>query len=227
MDYLALPPDKLFAICVDARDPVAWEEFIRRFNPVIASVVLRVAIRYGKSAGPVIDDLVQETYLRICANDRKLLKKFVPRHPESTFAYLKVVASSVAHDYFKTWLAQKRKVEATAEVLDDEVTSVSSEKRQGSLAPIERGVLLQQIDQKLGSLLPPVDVSRARTVFWLYYRSGFTAEAISSLPAIGLTTKGVESLLFRLTKLLRESLTSMPTNDPPGAGKGIQQAESF
>jgi len=64
-------------------------------------------------------------------------------------------------------------------------------------------------------------------VFWLYYRAGFTASAIASLPTVGLTTKGVESLIFRLTRIVRENLAGPLANNPDGAGKGLPQAESF
>ena len=47
---------------------------------------------------------------------------------------------------------------------------------------------------------------RDRTIFWLYYRQGLTTKAIATLPAIGLTIKGVESTLGRLTKMVRKRM---------------------
>jgi|HubBroStandDraft_2_1064218.scaffolds.fasta_scaffold00104_19 RNA polymerase sigma-70 factor (ECF subfamily) len=170
-------------------------------------------MRHGISESSLIDDLVQETYLKICANQCKLLRTFVPQQPDSTFGFLKVVASSVAQDYFKARLAEKRGPETTAETLD-EVSGPAAERSQGTLTRAERAILIDQIDRKLVGVLPLGEIRRARMVFWLYYRTGLTAAAIASLPSVGLTTKGVESLLFRLTRLVRASLTEIATRIP-------------
>ena len=207
MDHSALPPNDLLMACIGG-DASAWEEFIRRFSPVIARVVFRVACRYGDSSKSVVDDLVQDTYLKLCSNDCKLLKSFEPQHAESIFAFLKVVASCVAHDHFKSRLAQKRGAGNTTDTLDEMhgFAPGDSANSPRSLAHIERDVLIRQIDEHLSTLLPPVEAKRGRAVFWLYYRAGFSASAIASLPAMGLTTKGVESLLLRTTRIVRRKL---------------------
>jgi RNA polymerase sigma-70 factor (ECF subfamily) len=217
VNHSALPSNDLLMACI-CGDASAWEEFIRRFSPVIARVVFRVACRHGDSSKSVVDDLVQDTYLKLCSNDCKLLKSFEPEHTESIFAFLKVVASCVAHDYFKAKHAQKRGSGNTPETLDEMQYSApgDSANSPGSLTRIERGVLIRQIDEYLSTLLPPVEAKRGRAVFWLYYRAGFSASAIASLPAVGLTTKGVESLLLRTTRIVRRRLA-----DPTQAEKRV------
>lgn len=217
MDYSALCPPELFSVCAREGETASWEEFIRRFNPVIARSVLRVAIRHGTSDKSLIDDLVQETYLKICANRCELLRTFVPQESESAFGFLKVVATRVAQDYFKSRLAKKRAPEAKAGTLEDIFASVPQEGPKGGLNLTERAVLIAQIDRRLSAVVPAAELQRARRVFWLYYRAGLTASAIASLPASDLTTKGVESLLFRLTRLVREDLTH--------AGDQIEEAK--
>jgi RNA polymerase sigma-70 factor, ECF subfamily len=225
VNYSDLSPPELFSVCARAGDPACWQEFIRRFNPLIARSVLRIAMRYRVSDKSVIDDLVQETYLKICANECRLLRTFTPRSPESAFGFLKVVAASVAQDFFKSRLAEKRAPEATATSVD--AISVSPrECPQGTLNPAERAVLVDQIDRKLRAIVPARELQRARAVFWLYYRSGLTANAIASIPAMDLTTKGVESLLFRLTRLVRDNLSN-PGAPDADSKKGFQQTESF
>jgi RNA polymerase sigma-70 factor (ECF subfamily) len=224
--YSDLSPPELFSTCARGGDAASWEEFIRRFNPVIGRSVLRVAIRHGTSEKALIDDLVQETYLRICANDCKLLRTFQAHTPESAFGFLKVVAASVAQDFFKSRLAAKRAPEARADSLEEGVATARPESAKGTLNTTERSLLIEQIDRKLSAVVPPEELQRARTVFWLYYRSGFTASAIASLPGLDLTTKGVESLLLRLTRLIREKLSGVGEPDTRSK-KGFQQAESF
>jgi hypothetical protein len=47
---------------------------------------------------------------------------------------------------------------------------------------------------------------RDRLVFWLYYRHGLTSQAISSLKFASLSSSGVESLIRRLTLIVRNCL---------------------
>jgi RNA polymerase sigma-70 factor (ECF subfamily) len=225
VNYSNLSASELVSICASGAGAPCWAEFIRRFNPVIGRSILRVAIRYGVSDQSLIDDLVQETYLKICASDYKVLRTFSTRGPDSAFGFLKVVATSVAHDFFKARLAGKRAPEAAATELEAESVP-ASEYVQNDLSQAERAVLVDQIDRQLKVVVPECELGRARTIFWLYYRAGLTASAIATLPAVDLTTKGVESLLFRLTRSVRESLSGTGTAnlDPQ---KGFQQAESL
>ena len=226
MTYSDLSPPELFSVCVRAGDTACWQEFMRRFNPLIARSVLRVAMRYGTSDKSLIDDLVQDTYLKICANECKLLRTFIPQSTESAFGFLKVVATSVAQDFFKSRLAEKRAPESSADSIEQTSVPPAPEPAGSSLNHTERAVLIDQIDRKLKAIVPAAELQRSRTVFWLYYRSGFTAHAIASLPALGLTTKGVESMLFRLTRVIRGSLSKVADERTEGK-KGIRQAESF
>jgi RNA polymerase sigma-70 factor (ECF subfamily) len=98
---------------------------------------------------------------------------------------------------------------------------------------MERTILLQEIDLHLARSISAEELPRSRLIFWLYYRSGLSASAIASLPSIGLTTKGVESALLRLTRLVRTALTDPKRTvndkkqDSSQDQKGFRQAESF
>jgi RNA polymerase sigma-70 factor, ECF subfamily len=232
MDYPSLQPEELIQLCAQTGQAPAWEEFIRRFNPLIARVVLKTANRWGEFSPSVLDDLVQETYLKLCAENCRLLRTFEFRKPEAIYGYLKVVTANIVHDHFKSARAAKRgsgEVAEDIEVVGSKATSAS----QPSLlnqASIERTILLQEIDHYLARLVPVQDLPRSRLIFWLYFRSGLSAGAIASLPNIGLSTKGVESILFRLTRLLRAALAEPagePKKDTSGHQKGLRQAESF
>jgi RNA polymerase sigma-70 factor (ECF subfamily) len=226
VSYSHLSATELFSTCARGADAPCWQEFINRFNPVIVRSVLRVTIRHGSSEKFLIDDLVQETYLKICADEYKLLRTFIPQGPESAFGFLKVVATNVAQDFFKGRLARKRAPESGAQSVETASVPATAESRDNHLIQTERAVLIDQIDRSLKTALPREELQRSRTVFWLYYRSGLTATAIASLPTVGLTTKGVESLLFRLTRVVRESLSTVTPTDKKDR-KGLQQAESF
>jgi RNA polymerase sigma-70 factor (ECF subfamily) len=74
------------------------------------------------------------------------------------------------------------------------------------------------------------DRDRNSKIFWLYYRAGLSAAAIAALPGIGLSTKGVESLILRITRELRERMSAPEADGPRNAhdaSEGILPAESF
>jgi RNA polymerase sigma-70 factor (ECF subfamily) len=209
VDYSSLSCDQLVAACCQPANEPAWAEFIKRFQPLIAKVVLRTARRWNASSSPLLDDLVQDTYVKLCANDCKLLREFESRSQESFYAYLKVVACNVVHDHFKSSLAAKRGFGIELNSLDvgsKEGSAAGNAPIRSPMDQAERQVLMREIDQQLIQSLSPKDASRGRTVFWLYYRAGMTANAIASLSYIDLTTKGVESLLYRMTQQVKSTI---------------------
>jgi RNA polymerase sigma-70 factor (ECF subfamily) len=67
-------------------------------------------------------------------------------------------------------------------------------------------VLIQEITRHLDLCMAGPDFERNRRIFWLHYRAGLSARAIADLPGICLSPKGVESILMRLTKDLRQRM---------------------
>ncbi len=195
-------------LCAGSTDERAWAEFIRRFQVVIAAAVLRTARRWGEPSRPQLDDLIQDTYLKLCENDSRLLRSFQPRHEDSIYGFLKVVAANVVHDHFKSLLAAKRGAGHTEAL--NETEPIQNDLRTyvcGSDAVSQR-LQLEQIDKVLRLVTTGKDQERKCTIFWLRHRQGFTASEIASMPAIGLTTEGVESVLLRLAAVIRSHLIS-------------------
>ena len=203
-DYTIVVVPALIRACVDG-DAAAWQEFIRRFNRIIAITSYRAARRWGEDSPEVVDDLTQETYLKLCADGARVLREFDSPHPDAIFAFLKVVTANVATDYFKRLHAGKRGGNRANEPLDD-AERTGSAVGPSSLASMERAVLLNEVDACLCALAPAETQERDRTIFWLYYRQGLTAKEIAELPSIDLSLKGVESTLHRLTQLVRTQL---------------------
>ena len=214
--YSSLSPDDLVKACAGSNNTVLWREFIRRFQPVIATAVLRRARHYGEPSRQTLDDLIQETYLKLCDDDCRLLQSFESRHPDAVFGFLKVVASNVVNDHFKSALAEKRGAGVT-EALVDGASPLPAVVADTSTS-MERRILLRQIDEVLATVTNGEDLNRNRLIFWLYYRDGLSAGAIASLPYIGLTTKGVESILFRLTRMIRSHMAK-DTDSTTGVGR--------
>jgi RNA polymerase sigma factor (sigma-70 family) len=204
MDYAALSAEQLILACMQTGDAAAWEEFVRRFHRLIATVAFRVARRWDNSSPQLVDDLVQETYLKLCADNFRILRSFKSQHPDAFYGYLKVVTANLVQDHFKAAHSGKRGSGKVEVAVDPQITSAAVATAKSS----ERNILLQQVDGLLSRLAVGQHPERDRRVFWLYYRVGLTANAIASLPAIGLSTKGVESTILRLTRLLRQELAA-------------------
>jgi len=204
VDYTSAPASELIRACADG-EAVAWQEFIRRFNRIIVITYYRAARRWGEDTQEVVDDLTQETYLKLCADGARVLREFDSPHREAIFAFLKVVTANVANDYFKRLYAGKRGGSQADESLED-AERAGSAVSPASLANMERAVLFSEVDACLCAVAPPETQERDRTIFWLYYRQGLTAKEIEELPSIGLSLKGVESTLHRLTQLVRTQL---------------------
>jgi RNA polymerase sigma-70 factor (ECF subfamily) len=227
--YSSLTSEQLISSCADSSDPDAWAEFVSRFQRPISLSIVRAAYQWGQVPRQVVDDLVQETYLKLCADKCRLLRDFAAQHPEAVAGYIKTIAVNVAHDHFKSLHSQKRGSGEAAQSIED----VEPKAQSGSLGgqdAMERAVLLREITQCLETCSAGPDQERDCLIFWLYYEQGMSAKAIATLPAVGLTAKGVESAIFRLTRLVREQVVGLRVQtsvSPQPDEKGFRPAESY
>lgn len=221
--------EELARTCLLGDNESAWHEFIRRFNPVIANVALRVARQWGEPSPHVIEDLIQETYLKLCAERLHILETFKPLHQDAIYGFIKVFAANLAQDHFKASRALKRGGSAETSSLDGDAIPERVTQIQSEVSTFERNLLLGQVAGCLEAVAAGPNAKRDCRIFWLYYRAGLSANAIATLPTIGLTTKGVESTILRLTRAVRQQLIPRKLEDSSTskAVEGIRPAESL
>ena len=209
--------NELAKACSRSTDASEWEELVRRCVPLASLVALRVARSWESNPSPAtVDDIVQEVFVKVCEQERRVLREFEPRGEDSFFGLLRIVAVSVANDHFLRLHSAKRGGnQVTTLLIDDGPTSGAGNGNGG--ADAHWPVLLEQLDRKLRSA-PAVIGQRDRALFWLYFRQGFTAEEIARLPAAGLTAKGVESALRRVTLWLRAEVGAQMLGRRTGSG---------
>jgi RNA polymerase sigma-70 factor, ECF subfamily len=205
MDPRKLSVKELVSFCLNSQDEAAWNEFVRRFQPLIAGVVTKCVFRRKRPKPDLIDDLVQETFLKLCANNFRALRNFSFKDDHGFFGFLKVVASHVVEDYFRVQNSQKHGSGQDEEDFDESRMPPPSGPHSTQLA--ENAILMGQIERCLAKLASEPNFARDHAIFWLYYRQGLTAKAISQLPDITLSTKGVESTLLRLTRYVKACFT--------------------
>lgn len=197
----AMTHQQLILECVQGRTE-AWTEFVRRFQKLIAIVVMRAARRWEETSPELIEDLIEETYLKLCANDYQLLRKF--DSTDAIFGYLKVVASNVVHDHFRSAHASRG---VALELHSSKPAETVPEESMDAVARVENAVFMEEIDE----VLKRIALDRDRTIFWLYYRQGFSPKAIADIAGFGLAVKGVESVISRLTKAVSHELAQAPS----------------
>jgi RNA polymerase sigma-70 factor (ECF subfamily) len=192
----------ILKVCLQSGSAADWESFIKSTRTLIARTVASTLRQWIVPSFDVIEDLTQEVYLTLCANDCASLRNFRSEQPEALIKYLKAVSSSVAIDYLRANSAQKRGEGRATESIEAIENSVSREP--GPRSSLEHRTLLLDVDRCLRSRKEVP--ARDRWIFWMYYRHGMTAKAISGIAALELSQKGVESTIQRLTRQVRECM---------------------
>src|SRR6266853_4948964 len=187
----------LLHICLSSDGQEHWRNFVHRTQPLIASVIINTMRRWTEPAPSLVDDLIQETYVKLFANDRKALRSIKNEYENTIFGYLKVVASNVVRDHFRQPKNKADEIE-----LSDAVLPAPSD----GTDRLEFAHLKDKVEALLERFSSSETYERDGAIFWCFYEQGYTAKEISLLPNIGLTVKGVEAVLLRLTRFLREAL---------------------
>jgi RNA polymerase sigma-70 factor (ECF subfamily) len=215
MERSRVSVNDLAKACARSADAAEWEEFLRRCAPLASVVVLRVCRLWMNATLPaMVDDIVQEVFLKLCEQERRILREFAPRGEDSFLGLLHIVSASVANDHFRRLYSVKRGGKVITDQLTDdtqagqaltarEANSFSSHGQ--DVAQMQRAVLYAQLDWKMRSA-PEIISERDRAIFWLYYVQGLTAQEIARIPGTELSAKGVESALRRTTKWLQEEI---------------------
>jgi RNA polymerase sigma-70 factor, ECF subfamily len=200
----AIVANKLARICAYSTRAPEWDEFVRLVTPVVALSARRITAVWRDSSNTLVSEIVQDVFLKLCEDERRILREFEDRGNDSFLKLLRMITISVATDYFRRIRAEKRGGVNGAASLES--SPVEEDVSDGAaIRTIEWSTLMAQLDGLLRRY-PEAVSRRDRHLFWLYYRQGLTAEAISRIPAMGLGSKGVESALRRLVKLLRETI---------------------
>jgi RNA polymerase sigma-70 factor (ECF subfamily) len=217
----SIAANKLARICAYSTYAPEWEQFVHAVTPVVALAARRVSLVWGDSSAHAISEIVQEVFLKLVEDDRRILREFEDRGNEAFLKLLRMVAASVATDYHRRAQADKRGGRMGAVSLKAAETQQNIFDGRATHA-VEWPALMAQLDGLL-RMYPESVSDRDRQIFWLYYRQGLTAQAIARIPAVELTAKGVESALRRMAQLLRNTILQ---GKPAGAGAAEAEVSS-
>lgn len=217
--YSALSLSDLICLCAGPCEDDAWREFVARVDKPICLTIQRSASQWGEPSRTVVEDLAQTIYLKLWEDNCRRLRDFAVEHPDAILAYLKKVAANATHDHFKHHRSQSSGG-AEAHLSTADVDPEAGQQADGSQQRIDYAVFLDEIDDYLRRGLAGPDVERDRMIFWLYFRQGMSTKEIASLPTVGLTAKGVGSVLERLKRSVRKQLLE------PGADDNVEKTKS-
>jgi len=185
----------LLLLCLSSDDEEAWFRFVRRTQPFIASVIIKTIRRWRTPDKSKVDDLIQDTYVKLFTDNKKALRNLRNEHENAIFGYLRVIASNVVLDHFR-----QRKNDTDEVELSDQVVPPSL----NGMKKIEFDQRRDEINCCLEKLLSSPTHERDMRIFSFYYDYGYTAKEISMLPGIELSIKGVEAALLRLSRFLSD-----------------------
>jgi len=201
MDFGSLTIRELLKACLDTEDESAWAEFLRRIQTLVASVIFRTLdSQVGRST---VDDLVQNTWLKLFANNREPLRRIRGDHDNSIFAFVKTVAYNVAQDYIRSL----RPTDLAESIDDPHFVELPNDDYKADFGDAR----IEDVERCLKELSHEPNFERDHNIFWLHYRQGYTAKEIAQLPCIRegkkpLEEKGVEAVLYRLKVYLQNRL---------------------
>lgn len=187
----------LLHLCLSSDGEGHWREFLGRVQPLMANVIINTVRRWKQPAPSLVDDLLQDTYVKLFANDKKALRAIKNEYENTIFGYLKVVASNVVQDHFRKLVNKADEIE-----LSDAVMPPGPDANRR----LEFVHNQEQVVAILETLSSSETYQRDVAIFWFFYEQGYTAKEISFMPHLGLTLKGVEAVIFRLTRYVRERL---------------------
>lgn len=160
---------------------------------MLFAIAIRVAGRWGIREKFEIEDVYQDICLKISSQCDSIPKN-VFESDSAAAAYMRAMAANSAHDSLRRRF----------KIADPDLFAPMEDHLPKLADPgghsVEKDIFLRQLEDMLA--LNPRD----KTIFGLYYRQGFSAREIASIPAFHLTEKGVESLVCRMATAARQKV---------------------
>jgi len=201
----------LLTRCAHSDDPTTWQSFERFFKPRLLAAVRRALWRSHQKADPdLIDELLQETYCRFLARDRRVLKAFAGGSDGEACVYIMRVAESVTLDRLRRGAATKRGAEFCL-VRGRTAESLTNRMLDPSASPEARAVqrdLWQRFWKRCEHLSGSRDTSRDLAILDLALFQGWTSREIAV--AKGLRASTVDTVIHRLRRRLARHGLNLP-----------------
>ncbi|MFY9221191.1 MAG: sigma-70 family RNA polymerase sigma factor [Blastocatellia bacterium] len=206
---------KLIKLCCDDNKD-AWDEFICRFHRYIKLCVIRTTQEY-KIKSTDIAEIVQEVFLKLLADNRRILRDFRGNTQAAFLKYLSAIIYNLILDLVRKEISVKRFFSTVS--LDTPTKDENKCLRDFLPASkeicheqiIDEKITVQKIKQLLKTNFLGKNAVRDIKVFWLYNICDFSAREISELLEFSLTTSNIQVIALRtkekLCQIVKQSIS--------------------
>lgn len=214
MAYGKLSHNELVKLIAESpRNESAWGEFYKRYHRHICYVIGRELNRLHRYKGHnLVEDLVQEVYTKLLANDCQALKDFEGKYENSIFTYLEIIAVRIVLKDYERCKTQKRSNLCKEVSLDAEVWNIHDRRLsdlkelveiEGWESEFECAELQEEIEYHLKKILDHRrNQARDQLIFRYYLYAGLDAEEIALIHGIQLSPKTVLNIIGELKQEL-------------------------
>lgn len=210
MDFKELSNCDLVKLCAEkTNNALAWNEFHHRFDDRIRAMVMRYCSLKHLPGWELIDDLTNDTYLRLVKDGCKALREFRCDHENAFYTFLVFAARTAVDLYHKNRSALRRRHQKRS--LDDEASQEESGLRLIDIlanpyapAPDEK-LMLESLRQEVEMILEEVigghEKGRDKKIFLLHVYDDLTAQEISE--QVSLSTQRIRNIITDIKKRLK------------------------
>ena len=174
-----------------AGDGAAFETLQLEFRRPIAAGIASAVRRFGPPANQYQEDLVQDAWLKLLDDGPRFLANIRSEHPNSCHKYLREMGFAVAFDFLR-----KKRWE----------TQLSPDWPDPPIPPPDDRIHGDLIFGKVQRVLEDSASERDIAIFWRKYRDEWEPRQIAESGEFGLSKGGVETVLTKVVKRLREEL---------------------
>ncbi|MFN0121007.1 MAG: RNA polymerase sigma factor [Blastocatellia bacterium] len=204
-----LPIRELFHRCAEnTRDETSWEEFVRRFNVILArSIAVAWRRRRGGEFIPrdLAPELLNDVYTAILKEECRVLRQFRGTTEAEAQAYIAHIAINQTRDHMRRLEAEKRLAETVSldELLADNDGEQGCHQKNG-----HRKIQLSEheLEEILRRLMTGPHACRDILLLQLHLQYGYTAQEIGEMRLCDLKATSVANLLVERKKQLRNFL---------------------
>jgi RNA polymerase sigma factor (sigma-70 family) len=193
---------ELIGRCVQG-DEEAWQAFVSKYAKPISLYVLRSCS--GPMKSEMVQDLTQEVFIRLLANDCRALRRLQATREVGLLAFLASVARTVVMDEARRRQSAKRSADIVS--LDGETkgrnwTSPLSAASSPEVK-FQESLGLEGFLSLLHSTITGPNAERDICIIQMYFLDEMSASEIARVPGLGVTVAAVEGVIHRARKLLR------------------------
>lgn len=173
----------------------AWRQLRDLIRPVCIRLLAKAL---GTSQPDMVEDLEQEVYFRLLARDCAALREL---QGAASLSEIRVFAATIALNLARDQLRRDVTKSGALDELEARAQFAAAD-AEDAAARAERLRLILDVAMKVAG----GPESRAMKVFVAYFFGGFRASEIADLD-MGLSTSGVESVIHRTSKQIRNALS--------------------